>query len=258
MSPVLHVARAEVLEHRRQPWMLTVLVLGYAVWLVALAAVLFALDSALADPVSAAQLSAQVASMGGDLDTVVLLVISAVAVYLFTNLPLFVAIMSGYSVLHDRSCGAMPFLMLAPLSRRQLLAGKLLGAMAFPMLLHIVFVGLGSLVVVQLDVVAPHADRFGASSAWWVAYLVGGPASAAFVGTVGTLISALSRDVRTSMQFVSFTIGLLSLGIGFCLVDCIPRGVGLQLAFAAACLVLAAVTWFVGARLISRDIEPAP
>lgn len=148
--------------------------------------------------------------------------------------------------------------MLAPLSRRQLLAGKLLGAMAFPTLLHLVFVGLGSLLVVQLDVVADHADRFGASGAWWVAYLVGGPASAVFVGTVGTIISALSRDVRTSMQYVSFFIGLLSVGIGFCLVDCIPRGVGLQFAFAAGCLVAATVTWLVGARLISRDIEPAP
>ena len=49
----------------------------------------------------------------------------------------------------------------------------------------------------------------------WVAFLVGAPASAAFVGALGTVISALSRDVRTSMQYTSFFIGLLSLGIGF-------------------------------------------
>jgi ABC-type transport system involved in multi-copper enzyme maturation permease subunit len=172
----------------------------------------------------------------------------------FTNLPLYVAIMSGTSVLHDRECGAMPFLMLAPVTRQQLLAGKLAGAMAIPLVFHLLFVGTSSVCFGQLDSLAPYAHKFGASPAWWFAFLVGAPASAAFVGALGTVISALSRDVRTSMQYTSFFIGLLSLGIGFVLVDCISKGLLLQLVYASGCIVASALTLLLGARLISRDI----
>ena len=41
------------------------------------------------------------------------------------------------------------------------------------------------------------------------------------------------------------------------LVDAIPKGIGLQLAYATACMVLAALILMVGARLISRDITPS-
>jgi hypothetical protein len=103
-------------------------------------------------------------------------------------------------------------------------------------------------------VLAPYGHKFGRAPAWWVAFLVGAPASAAFVGSLGTVISALSRDIRTSMQYTSFFIGLLSLGIGAVLVDGIPKGVTLQLVYAGGCLVLTALTLLVGARQISQDV----
>ena len=145
--------------------------------------------------------------------------------------------------------------MLAPVTRRTLLTGKLAGAMAVPMLLHVVFVGAGSLVFSRFDSLAPFAYKLGASPAWWVAFLLGAPASAAFVGALGTVISALSRDVRTSMQYTSFFIGLLSLGIGFALVDGVAKGSAMQLLFAGGCLIAATVTLLVGAHLISRDVS---
>lgn len=43
----------------------------------------------------------------------------------------------------------------------------------------------------RLGVLAPFAHKFGASGAWWVVLLLGAPASAAFVGALGTVISAL-------------------------------------------------------------------
>ena len=201
-----------------------------------------------------ANLKLQLKGFGVELDAFLQLATSSFGSLLFTNLPLYVAIMSGTSVLHDRECGAMPFLMLAPVTRLQLLAGKLAGAMALPLALHLAFVGASSLVLGHLGALAPYAHKFGAAPAWWVAFLVGAPASAAFVGALGTVISALSRDVRTSMQFTSFFIGLLSLGFGFVLVDGIPRGALLQVAFAGGCVVATALTLLVGARLISRDV----
>ena len=81
------------------------------------------------------------------------------------------------------------------------------------------------------------------------------PASAFFVGALGTVISALSKDTRTSMQYTSFFIGLLSLGIGFVLVNGIAQGLALQLGYAVGCLVAAALILLVGARLISEDVR---
>src|SRR5690606_18265352 len=117
--------------------------------------------------------------------------------------------------------------------------------------------GTSSLVFGRLDLLAPYAPKLGASPAWWVAFLVGAPASAALVGALGTVISSLSNDVRTSMQSTSFFIGLLSLGIGFTLVDGVAQGIELQLAFAAGCLIAAGLTFMAGARIISRDIAPS-
>jgi ABC-type transport system involved in multi-copper enzyme maturation permease subunit len=182
----------------------------------------------------------------------------SLAVYQFVNLPVFVAILAGFSVLHDRTCGAMPFLMLAPLTRRQLLLGKVAGALALPTLMHLVFVGLGAAVLVVSGVETEHPELFGAVPGWWVAYLLTCPAGGAVLGAIGTVISALARDERTAYQWVSFTIGLLSVGMAIGLVKTIPEGVFVQLLLTAACLVVAFLILLVGAALISRDIEPAP
>jgi ABC-type transport system involved in multi-copper enzyme maturation permease subunit len=259
MKRVLHVARTEVLEHRRQPWMLFILTANYAFWIAIFLGILLVLATAAKSPQLVTMLEKQSASLGicdgeSALNAMLRLTTSTFGALLFTTLPLFVAIMSGYSVLHDRAKGTLPFLMLAPLSRYQLLLGKLLGAMAIPVLLHLAFVGGSSLVVRQMDVMEPFAALFGSSAGWWVAYLLGAPASGLLVGSLGTVISGLSRDVRTSMQFTSFFIGVLSLGFGFVLFDGISSGVALQVAFAVGCSAIGLAIVFLGSRIISRDI----
>ncbi|MFZ5445105.1 MAG: ABC transporter permease [Myxococcota bacterium] len=251
---LLRIARTEVLEHRRQPWMLFILALNYALWAVVFGVLFFFLEVVSHSPEQLAPLQAQMASLGVDFDAFLKVASSTFGSLSFTNLPLFVAIMSGTSVLHDRECGTLPFLMLAPVTRLQLLVGKLAGAMAFPLLFHLGFVGVSSLVIGRFEVLAPVAFKFGGSPAWWVAFLIGAPASAAFVGALGAVISARSSDMRTSMQFTSFFVGLLSLVIGGVLIDGLSRGLALQLAFAAGCLVAAGLTLAAGARLISRDV----
>lgn len=254
MSPVLRIARTEIIEQWRQPWMLFILGANYLLWTLVFGVFFVLVDRLQASPEVMSDLKRQTAALGVEFDTVLRLATSTWGSLSFTNLPLFVAIMSGTSVLHDRACGTLPFLMLAPVTRHQLLLGKLLGAMALPLAFHVLCLGLSCLAFSRLPVLEPWSSRFGGSSAWWVAFLVGAPASAAFVGALGTVISARSRDVRTSMQFTSFFIGLLSLGIGAVLVDGLTQGLGLQLGFAVACLVAAIVTLGVGARLLSRDL----
>jgi ABC-type transport system involved in multi-copper enzyme maturation permease subunit len=251
MTRTLRIAKTELLEHRRQPWMIFILAANYVAWIVVFGGLFLLVDRSAA---SLALIRQEMAAAGIEYDAALQLATSTFGSISFTNLPLFVAILSGTSVLHDRECGTMPFLMLAPVTRAQLLLGKLLGAMAIPLAFHLMFVGVSSLALGRLGALAPYAHKLGASPAWWIAFLLGAPASAAFVGALGTVISALSRDVRTSMQFTSFFIGLLSLGIGAVLVDGLTRGLELQVGFAIGCLIAAAVTLGAGARLISKDV----
>lgn len=259
MKRVFHVARTEVLEHRRQPWMIAILATNYVFWGAVFLVALTALNVAAKSPETLKLLESQATGLGlcdgeSAIDALLRITTSTFGALLFTNLPLFVAIMSGYSVLHDRTTNALPFLMLAPLSRYQLLLGKLLGAMTIPVLLHLIGVGVTTALVRTMDVMAPFGGQFGGSAAWWIAFAVGAPASGMLVGSLGTVISALSRDVRTSMQFTSFFIGILSLGFGFVLFDGINSGVGMQLAFAVGSVLVALGILLVGSRIVSREL----
>jgi len=201
-------------------------------------------------------LEAQLALFGVELDAWLYGMVTSFLALLFTNMPVFVALFAANSVIHERTCGTMPFLMLSPLTRWQLLAGKLSGAMALPLLLHLVFVGGATLVLGRLEVLADHSARMGGSLSWWIAFLVGGPAAAALLGTFGTVVSALARDMRTSLHYTNFFVFILGTGSGFVLVDGITKGLWLQLLFASGCLVVTLVGLTIGARLISRDVPP--
>ncbi|MFO0683298.1 MAG: ATP-binding cassette domain-containing protein [Sandaracinus sp.] len=253
LKPWQRIALTEIVEQRRQPSMLFILAANYLIWLAVFGVVLWMFDRAAADPEAMALVTAQLEGSGVEPDALLRLGVSTFGSLVFTNLPLYVAILSGYSVLHDRDTSALPFLMLAPVGRREMLLGKLAGALALPLVLHVVFVGAGCLVLGRLPVLAPF-PLFGGGAAWWVAFLAGAPASAALVGAIGTVISALSSDVRTSMQYTSFFIGLLSLVFGWALVDELEGGVTLELGFAAGCAVLAGVALEIGARIVSRDL----
>lgn len=258
MKSILPVAKTEILEQRRQPWMLFILGLNYLIWGAAFLGVVFLLDYALSSPevMHAVSLRAPQLSLDGasPFDNLVKLATSSFGALLFTTLPLYVAIMAGYSVLHDREVGALPFLMLAPLTRYQLLVGKLLGAMAIPYLIHLALVAPWLLIAGQFGVMSDYAAQLGGSPAFWVAYLIGGPAAAFLVGALGTVISGLSKDVRTSMQYTSFFIGFLSLGFGFALFDGIPAGVWFQLAIAVGNVTAGLGILVVGSQIVSRDL----
>jgi|GEM_PF-1484043 len=254
MKAILRIAMTEIIEQYRQPWMLFILALNYILWIAIFGLLFRGLDAASKNPQLLALLSDQIGAAGMNTEGLLKAATSAYASLTFTNLPLYVAIMSGTSVLHDRERGTMPFLMLAPVTRQRLLAGKLAGALAIPFALHLVLAGGGNILVGRWEILTPYAWKFGASPAWWAAFLVGVPASGAFVGALGTVISALSKDMRTSMQYTSFFIGLLSLAFGFILVDGIEKGVAVQLIYALLCFAAATVTLKIGAGLISRDI----
>lgn len=259
MNRVFWVAKTEALEQRRQVSMLWVMLANYVLWNATFLAVIVTLNASRENPQALALIASQALSLGicdgeSALNGMIRLSNSTFGAVMFTTMPLFVAILSGYSVLNDRQNSTIPFLMLAPLSRYQLVLGKLLGAMVIPYLMHLVCVGATSMVAGRMAVMQPFRAQFGGSSAWWVAFVLGTPASGFLVGSLGTVISGLSKDVRTSMQYTSFVIGILSLAFGHILFDRINSGVGVQLAFAISALLGGMLILFIGSKIISRDV----
>jgi ABC-type transport system involved in multi-copper enzyme maturation permease subunit len=255
MKRFLRIAKTEILEHRRQPWMIFILALTYVLLIAGLGAatVFYTRVAGSPDELARARDSLFTAT-GMELDAALRIGIKFYSTGMFGNLSVFVAINSAISVLHDREAGTMPFLMLAPVTRAQLLVGKLAGAMGIPLVFHVVFVGGGALLFGRIAVLAPFSGNFGGSPTWWVAFVIGAPAAAIFLGALGTLISALSRDFRTSTQYVNFILSFLGAGVGAVLADPTGAGADLQALFAGGSLLASMAMLFLGARLISRDV----
>ncbi len=101
MRPWQRLARTEILEQRRQPAMLFVLVLNYLVILGVFVAGFFYVNAAIADPATREALTEQLTANGVELDALLRVAVSTFGSLLFTNLPLYVAVFSANSVLHD-------------------------------------------------------------------------------------------------------------------------------------------------------------
>jgi len=256
---MLHIARTEVLEHWRQPSLLVVMVLSYLVVAVFSWVPLWALDIVASDPVALADFLRQLQALGvtgGEnlLTNLTTTIIGGVYILAFTDMPVLVGSFAAYAVLHDRLHHTLPFMMLAPITRTQLLAGKVLGVMALPYVLHLVIVGVLTLLCRRLAIVEPNLDELGSSVGWWVAFLLGVPASAMLVGTIGAVVSALAPDVRSSFQWVGFLVFFLSLGTAAMMQQLHAAGPELQVVFTVGCLAGAFGILALGGRLISRDI----
>lgn len=253
---VLHLARREWLEQRRQPAMLAVIATLYALVAgVVLAAV------ALLDFLRA---SGQVEGLGGLLGPEVggeaaLVTMSGVVVTGFSFLVFsqflgIAGVLAGHAVLHDRQSGTLTFLLLAPIGRVELITGKVLGAIGPAWLLYLLIFGSAAVAVARFPVTAPHADLLPTRPAFWVAFLASGPSLAVFVSTVCTIVSALAHDVRTAQQGVWFVLFFATLAGGFLLTNALPAGPGVQVAVALGGAVATAVALQVGASVITRDL----
>lgn len=251
MTAIAVVARREWTEQRRQPWM------------VAAITALMALVSA-SGPATAWSLQA-LASIDPTLLSTVFPDADAAgmvrtahtgALFLgFTQYLGVAAVMAGHGVLHDRQCGTFTFLLLAPVSRRQLLLGKVLGALALPTLIYWVTTGLGAFATFASPLAREAAaGALPGAPAFWVAWWVGGPAWSAFAGALCAGISALSADVRTAQQGSWFVVFFAALAAGSVLVWGLSNGLFAELGAAAVGLAGAWLATEVGAELLGRDL----
>jgi len=256
---VLLIARREWLEQLRQPWMIAVITaLFTAIGLLVLAA-LYLLDHVGAHPELAAQLTTWLPFGSDDPEALVQgLAAGTVAMsnwLVFTQFLGIVAVLAGHSVLHDQQTHALPFLLLAPVSRSELLFGKVLGAIGWPFVLYVFVSGGAAIAAAQLDVTADLRDRLPPAAAWMIAFFVGGPLWAMVVAALCAIVSTLSRDVRTAQQAVWFVMFFATFVCGYLLAVLVPEGPVVQLAVAA---VGAFATWgaiATGSQIIRRDLR---
>ncbi len=252
MKAALHLARREWTEQVRQPWMLASVATLMAVVASAGALTAAAMETAVrADPGLLATLLP--GTSPGDLVATA----HTTALFLgFTQYLGVAAVMAGHGLLHDRQCGTFTFLLLAPISRRELLLGKVLGALAVPTLVYWVVTG-GFAAATWASPLARGAvsHALPGAPAFWVAWLVGGPAWAAFAGATCAAISALATDVRTAQQGSWFVVFFAALAAGGLLVWGLSAGVAAELAVAAAALVGAWLAVEAGAELLARDLS---
>lgn len=165
----------------------------------------------------------------------------------------FVGVMAGHGILHDRQTGALPFLLLAPISRGALLVGKVLGAVGPLTAVYLLVALTGGLASALLPVSAVHPELGPRGLGWWIAVLAAGPAWAGFVGATCAVISAVARDVRLAQQAVWFVVFFVQVLVAFLITGALGSPLQ-QLAATALGALATATALAVGTSVLARDL----
>lgn len=251
MIRIQHIARREWLEQWRQPWMLAAIGALYAAIAALVVFVVVALEVVSRIGSGAKIVESWLASTPSALVGTTLALFDFL---MFTQLLGIAAVVGGHAILHDRQSGTLPFLLLAPVHRMDLLAGKVIGALGWPILLYLVIDGIAAVALSVLPITSGHGAYLPRSLAFWVAFSVGAPAWAVFLGGVCTLLSAVARDVRTAQQGVWLAVFFTSIFAGGLLTWGLAVGLLAEMAVAALGVTAAAVTLRTGAQYLARDL----
>jgi ABC-type Na+ efflux pump permease subunit len=255
---ILWIARREWLEQRRQPAMLAAIAALFVAIGLVVVSTLAALDFAARRPEVAGPVAATLSAVGvgeRSLSALADTVVTAGHWLVLTQYLGITAVLAGHALLHDRQCGTLPILWLAPVGRVDWLAGKVLGAIGPATVLYLGLGGAAAVVESLLPITEPAQARLPPSPAWGIAFLFGGPIWAAFISAVCALISGSTRDVRTAQQLVWLVMFFATFACGFLLAGLIGEGVAVQLGVAAAGLCCVALTLAAGRELTSRDLD---
>lgn len=251
------IALREWREQSRQPAMwVAVAVLYVAVGGLGVTAV-WLLDYIAATPELAVQLQQWLPAMGVDATALPQLVGSVVTIanwLMFTQMLGFCAVNAGHALLHDRQTGTLPFLLLAPLGRLELMIGKVLGAIGIAVVLQWVIWGVFAGLITTRPLAAAAAGELPGQAAWWVAFGLGGPAWAMFIGGICALISSTTRDVRAAQQLVWLVMFVATFAGGGLLAGRMADGAWIELEIAFAGLCCAAATLWIGRLTLQRDL----
>lgn len=256
MRRVLLLVRREVREILRQRALVATMVTLLLVIVAAHLALLAYLDTLMATPSGVAGFAHFMKQFGMPMDApapaMAQLVLSTLTYLEVAQLLGMTAVLAGHAALHDRLCGTRPFLLLAPVTRLELLTGKVLGALFVPHAVFVITATLAGLVASTSPLGRLAPDHLPTSGAWWVMVALGAPAWATAVGTLCVLVSGRVADVRTAQQAAWFLVFFATLALSPLLVSLLPLGALVQLAVAGAGLLSLTVLLGMGAQAIGR------
>ena len=236
--PWLHVAAREVREQTRQPSMLLVVGSLYAVIGATSIASLLLLARLRADPVLL-EVASDLLGVAVDITSLQRAVTTLTTYLTFSQYLGVSAVLAGHALLHERQCGTLSFVLLAPIRGATLVAGKVLGALVGPTLL---FIGAEALTAAAAAATASPPSRA------WLAIVGAAPAWAFATSVACAWVSAVVRDVRAAQQGAWFIVFFATLGAGG-LLTAASSFVAYALATAAGAVVGAALLGAAGGSL---------
>jgi hypothetical protein len=257
MNRIALLARREATELARQPAMLGAITALFTAIVILLLAALGLLQVLSSIEPAAQDVASWLDALGLEgvrIPELTGLVLTTGAFLIFTQYLGISGVLAGHTILHDRQCGTLPFLLLAPITRAEILLGKVLGALVPPTLLYGASQALVMGIAASLPVAKPHAAILPPSPGWLVSALLGGPAWAFGVAVLCAIVSALARDVRAAQQGVWLVMFFATTLAGYLLAGRLADGALVQLGVALAGAALGAGAVYVGARIISRDL----
>ena len=164
-------------------------------------------------------------------------------------------LLGAHALLNDRERGVLPFLLLSPVSRVQLLLGKVLGCAALALGIHLVLGGLQGLALARFELAQMVPELLPFSAGWCVAFFLGAPAWTFVLTGASVLVSGVARDVRTSQMvqgLLGVVVGILSsAGLAYAM-DSVWLELGLALVGLLVFLLLVGLGQFVIQRDLSR------
>jgi ABC-type transport system involved in multi-copper enzyme maturation permease subunit len=258
MSRIWAIIRREWTENLRQRWLLVTLggqlglIAGAALWLLSFLEGFAQLKNG--DRKLAYWADVLGLQLADPMHQLVGLVVGAMDYLVLTQLLGMTAVLAGHAALHDRQTGTLPFLLLAPIRRIELLTGKVLGAMSVPLAFYLIIGGGSIFWASTMPVANSQAAYLPPSGGWLVAFFLGAPAWATLVGALCVSISSMARDVRTSQQAAWVLVFFATFVVGPLLVNLMAAGAFTQLIIAAVGALLALLALVFASLLISRDL----
>ncbi|HMV65617.1 MAG TPA: ABC transporter permease subunit [Myxococcota bacterium] len=256
MRRIFAVIAREWRENTRQRWLLVTLAAQFGILALGATYVLGRVDWLAALPNGEKKLEFWSENLGMPLTLTGLtgLAVQAMDYLVLTQLLGMTAVIAGHAALHDRQCGTLPFLLLAPIRRVELLVGKVLGALSVPLAVYLVIGGATLGWVASYPVTAPVASMLPPSPGWLVAFFLGAPAWSACIGALCVAVSSLASDVRTAQQAAWVLVFLATFVVGPLLVSLMPYGAVVQLVVAGIGLGLAAIAVLLATLIVSREL----
>lgn len=256
MRRVLLIVRREVREILRQRALVATMVTLLAVIVAAHLALLAYLDTLMATPAGVAGFGHFMKQFGMPMDApapaMAQLVLSTLTYLEVAQLLGMTAVLAGHAAIHDRLCGTRPFLLLAPVTRLELLTGKVLGALVVPQAVFGITATVAGAIAATSPLGRLAPDHLPTGAAWWIMIALGAPAWATAVGTLCVLVSGRVADVRTAQQAAWFLVFFATLALSPLLVGLLSLGPAVQLAVAVAGLLVLATLLGVGAQTLGR------